>query len=45
MSGLDDPWTMLREITGGPVATPTVVIGEEFSVGFDPEWIEARLPH
>lgn len=40
---LDDPWGTLKKITGGPVATPTVVIGGEFTVGFDPEWIRARV--
>ncbi len=33
----------LRRITGGMVATPTVVIGGEAKVGFDPEWMESRL--
>ena len=40
---LEDPWTTLREITGGPIATPVVVIGDEFLLGFDPQWIEERL--
>ncbi len=33
----------LRAITGGPMATPTVLIGEEHVVGFDPDWMRQRL--
>jgi len=40
---LDDPLGTIRAITGGHVATPVVVIDDEFIMGFDPEWIEARL--
>ena len=40
---LDDAFGTLRAITGGQVATPTIVIGDEFHVGFDPAWMEARL--
>ncbi len=41
---LDDAFGTLRSITGGQVGTPTVVIGDEFRIGFDPAWIEAHLP-
>jgi glutaredoxin len=41
---LDDPLGTIRAITGGHVATPVVVIDDEFILGFDPAWIEARLP-
>ena len=41
---LDDPLGTLRAITGGPVATPVVVVGDEHIVGFDPDWLRERLP-
>jgi len=44
VNDLDDPLGTIRAITGGHVATPVVVIGDEFIMGFDPDWIEARLP-
>jgi hypothetical protein len=28
---------------GGTWITPTIVIGEEVGLGFDPEWISARV--
>lgn len=28
---------------GGTWITPTIVIGEEVGLGFDPEWLKARL--
>ena len=40
---LDDPMGYLRELTGGPIATPTVVIDGEARVGFDQEWMEEKL--
>ena len=43
MASLDNPMETLRRITGGMVATPTVVIGDEAKVGFDPAWIQERL--
>ena len=43
IADLDDPLGTLRAITGGPVATPLVVIDDEHLVGFDPAWIDARL--
>lgn len=43
LDDLDDPLGTIRAITGGHVATPVVVIDDEFIVGFDPGWIEARL--
>ena len=43
LDDLEDPLGTIREITGGHVATPVVVIGGEFIVGFDPDWIDARL--
>lgn len=43
IDGLDDPLGTIRAITGGHVATPVVVIDDEFIVGFDPDWIDARL--
>ena len=33
---LDDPLGTIRAITGGHVATPVVVIDEEFILGFAP---------
>ena len=29
---------------GGTWVTPTIVIGEEVGLGFDPEWIKVRVP-
>ncbi len=43
LDDLDDPLGTIRAITGGHVATPVVVIDGEFIIGFDPDWIEARL--
>lgn len=40
---LDDPMGTLRGVTGGPVATPTVVVGDEVQVGFDPDWLRKSL--
>ena len=40
---LDDPMGTIRAVTGGPVATPVVVVGDDHTVGFDPEWIEAQV--
>lgn len=28
---------------GGTWITPTIVVGEEVGLGFDPEWIKARV--
>jgi len=28
---------------GGTWVTPTIVIGEEVGLGFDPDWIEAQV--
>lgn len=33
----------IRAHTGGAVGTPTVVIGDEARIGFDPEWMATRL--
>ena len=33
----------LRAVTGGPMATPTLVIDGDVRVGFDPEWIDEKL--
>ena len=44
ITDLDDPLGTLRTITGGPMATPILVIDDEHLIGFDPAWIEARLP-
>jgi len=43
VSTLDDPVGTLRSLTGGPVATPTVVIGDQARVGFDPDWMAQQL--
>ena len=40
---LDDPGGELRALTGGMVATPTVVIGKDARVGYNPEWMSERL--
>ena len=40
---LDDPTATLRAITGGPIATPVVVVGDEHRVGFDPEWMDDAI--
>ena len=40
---LDDPIEDLRAVTGGPAATPTITIGDETKIGFDPDWIRERL--
>lgn len=28
---------------GGTWITPTIIIGDEVGLGFDPEWIESRV--
>lgn len=33
----------IRAHTGGAFGTPTVVIGDEARIGFDPDWMAARL--
>jgi len=33
----------IRELTGGPVGTPTVVIDGEARIGFHPDWMAERL--
>lgn len=43
VSTLDDPMGTLRKVTGGPMGTPTVVIGEAFRMGYDPGWMAERL--
>jgi len=43
ITSLDDPLGTIREITGGPVATPVIVVGEAHRVGFDATWIEEQL--
>ncbi len=40
---LDDPMATLRGITGGPVGTPTLVMGDEFLVGYDEDWLQERF--
>lgn len=40
---LPDALERIRAHTGGPVGTPTVVIGEEARIGFHPEWMADRL--
>lgn len=40
---LDDPMGTLRAVTGGPMATPTVVIGDDVHVGFDPDRLRNAL--
>ena len=40
---LDEPYQAIRAQTGGLIGTPTVVIGGEARVGFDPEWMAERL--
>ena len=40
---LAEPWEIIRALTGGPIGTPTVLIDGAARVGFDPQWIEARL--
>jgi len=32
-----------RAHTGGVAGTPTVVIGDEARIGFDPDWMSQRL--
>ena len=39
----DDPMGELRAVTGGPAATPTVVVDGEVIVGFDADWLGERL--
>lgn len=43
ISDLEDPMGTLREITGGQVATPTLVVGDEVLVGYDEEWLRERF--
>jgi glutaredoxin len=38
-----DALDRIRAHTGGVVGTPTVVIGDEARIGFDPDWMKARL--
>jgi len=33
----------MRTKAGGTWITPTIVIGEEVGLGFDPEWMKARI--
>lgn len=40
---LDDPMGTLREITGGQVATPTLIVGDEILVGYDEAWLKERF--
>lgn len=40
---LPDGLERIREATGGPVGTPTVIIDGEARIGFDPEWMSERL--
>lgn len=40
---LPDALERIRAHTGGAVGTPTVVIGDEARIGFDPEWMSRRL--
>lgn len=40
---LDDSMAVLRSVTGGPVGTPTVVIGDEVRLGYDEDWMREKL--
>jgi hypothetical protein len=33
----------MRRKAQGTWMTPTIVIGQEVGLGFDPEWIQARM--
>lgn len=43
VSTLDDPMGTLRAITGGAVGTPTLVVGDEFTMGYDEAWLTERF--
>ena len=38
-----DALDRIREHTGGAVGTPTVVIGNEARIGFQPDWMAHKL--
>lgn len=40
---LPDAYDRIREHTGGPIGTPAVIIDDEARIGFDPDWMTARL--
>ncbi len=42
-STLANPVETIRAVTGGALGTPVMVIDDDFIVGFDPAWIDARL--
>jgi hypothetical protein len=33
----------MKRLAGGTWVFPTIVIGQEVGLGFDPEWIQAQL--
>jgi len=43
ISGLADAYDRIRQHTGGPIGTPAVIIDGEARIGFDPDWMTARL--
>ncbi len=40
---LSDAYDRIRRHTGGPIGTPAVIIDDEARIGFDPDWMTARL--
>lgn len=40
---LDDPMATLRDVSGGALGTPLVVIGTEVKLGYDESWMRQKL--
>ncbi len=43
VGSLSDAYDRIRRHTGGPIGTPAVIIDDEARIGFDPDWLTARL--
>ncbi len=43
IENFDDPMAELRAVTGGPAATPTIVVNGEVIVGFDGDCLREQL--
>jgi glutaredoxin len=43
VSEMAAPYERIRELTGGPIGTPAIVIDDEARIGFDREWLIERL--
>lgn len=43
VGSLANAYDRIRRHTGGPIGTPVVIIDGEARIGFDPDWMTARL--